>query len=131
MPAITQNSLKEIAEEYGNQWQYPNCVGSLDGKHVRLKCPSNTGSQYFIYKGYFSMVLLGMCDANYRFTTISVIYRFTKPSSNSVTLASTKVKVNVFINSYNELWSAKNIRGYIAWMSASLYIVASTMHFYL
>lgn len=72
MPDLTPADLERIAEDYKSQWQYPNAVGSIDGKHVRLTCPANSGSQYFNYKGYFSMILLAMCDANYCFTAIDV-----------------------------------------------------------
>jgi hypothetical protein len=52
--------------------EFPNCVGNIDGKHIRLKCPSNSGSMYYNYKHYYSTVLQGLADARYRFIAIDV-----------------------------------------------------------
>lgn len=50
----------------------PNCMGSIDGKHVEIQRSSNTGSMYFNYMGHFSMVLLAVSDARCKFLMISV-----------------------------------------------------------
>lgn len=39
----------------------------LDGKHLRVKCPEISGSMFYNYKGYYSIVLQGVVDANYKF----------------------------------------------------------------
>lgn len=37
-----------------------------------MKCPKNTGSLYFNYKEYFSLILLALVDANCKFLVIDV-----------------------------------------------------------
>ncbi|PAA55740.1 hypothetical protein BOX15_Mlig028800g1 [Macrostomum lignano] len=61
---------KAIAGGFWEKWHFPNCLGAIDGKHFKVHCPRNTGSQYFNYKQQFSSLVLAMCDSNYIFTYI-------------------------------------------------------------
>jgi len=63
MPLPTTESLKSNAKEFENVWSFPHVAGCLDGKHIRIVCPADSGAT-FNYKKYFSVVLLGLVDAN-------------------------------------------------------------------
>lgn len=43
---------------------FPNCLGAIDGKHIRVKKPPNSGTSFFNYKKYFSVVLMAVADAD-------------------------------------------------------------------
>nr|CAI5829195.1 unnamed protein product [Callosobruchus analis] len=58
---------KKVACDFKNKWQFENCLGAMDGKHILIKKPSNSGSYYFNYKGTFSVVLFAIVNANYEF----------------------------------------------------------------
>lgn len=72
MPHPTREDLKKIADEYYRLWQFPMCLGAIDGKHCRIKCPANSGSAFYNYKQYFSIILQAVADANKKFITIEV-----------------------------------------------------------
>uniref|UniRef100_A0A0K8U346 Putative nuclease HARBI1 n=1 Tax=Bactrocera latifrons TaxID=174628 RepID=A0A0K8U346_BACLA len=72
MPQPNEQCFQEIAEQYWMLWNFPNCIGAIDGKHIRIKCPGNTGSIYYNYKHFFSIVLQGIADANCKFIAVEV-----------------------------------------------------------
>ncbi|XP_060871321.1 uncharacterized protein LOC132945564 [Metopolophium dirhodum] len=72
IPAPTVETWKNIALDYERKWQFYNCLGAVDGKHIAIRKPLLSGSSFYNYKQYFSIVLMATVDANYRFTTINV-----------------------------------------------------------
>ncbi|XP_018357375.1 PREDICTED: uncharacterized protein LOC108757457 [Trachymyrmex cornetzi] len=72
LPPPTVQTWTKIAEDFTNKWNFPNCVGAIDGKHVVVQCLKNTGSAFYNYKGTYSTVLMEVCDADLRFTYVSI-----------------------------------------------------------
>ncbi|KAK0131210.1 Protein ALP1-like [Merluccius polli] len=72
MPVPTREDWSTMAEQFEWCWNFPNCIGAIDGKHVVIQAPSNSGSLYYNYKGTFSLVLLAVVDANYLFRIVDV-----------------------------------------------------------
>jgi hypothetical protein len=62
----------EISERFLKNSDFPNCIGAIDGKHVRVVKPKHSGSLYYNYKHYCSIQLLAICDANYCFTYVEI-----------------------------------------------------------
>ncbi|XP_052901547.1 putative nuclease HARBI1 [Anopheles moucheti] len=66
MPSNTQQ-WREVSKKFEDRWNFPHAIGAIDGKHVRIRAPSHSGSEYYNYKNFFSIVLLAVVDADYNF----------------------------------------------------------------
>ncbi|XP_050315774.1 uncharacterized protein LOC126750259 [Anthonomus grandis grandis] len=42
LPVPTTQSMRAVAEDFNEIWNFPNCCETIDGKHCRIICPSNT-----------------------------------------------------------------------------------------
>lgn len=42
LPCPTKESWRRIAEHFYKIWNFPNCVGAVDGKHIQIQCPPKT-----------------------------------------------------------------------------------------
>ena len=62
----------QVADGFAERWNFNNCIGALDGKHILIRPPAGTGSYYFNYKHSFSIVLLALVDADYKFIYVDI-----------------------------------------------------------
>lgn len=68
----TEEEWIEVSDGFWTTWNMPHCIGAVDGKHFRITRPPSSGSYFYNYKHYYSLVLMAMVDSQYRFLYIDV-----------------------------------------------------------
>lgn len=68
----TCEEWKTVADGFYAKWNFPNCIGAIDGKLVRLQRPVRAGGSYFNYKRYFSVNMMAVVDSDGRFLYVTV-----------------------------------------------------------
>ena len=56
--------------EFESLWQFPCCFAAIDGCHIPIKCPSGgrgANKEHHNFKNFYSIVLMALVDAKYRF----------------------------------------------------------------
>lgn len=64
---VPQTPEEWLHIEKGFRKWFPRCVGAIDGKHIVVKCPSHSGSEYYNFKNIYSVVLMALVDSDYHF----------------------------------------------------------------
>lgn len=72
LPRPSREMWSKIAENYFQKWNFPNCIGAIDGKHVRVKCPAHSGSRFYNYKHFFSILLQAVADADCKLIAVDI-----------------------------------------------------------
>lgn len=61
-----------IAEGFERKWNFPGCCGAIDGKHVVIRAPAKSGSEFYNYKKTNSIILMAVVDHNYLFSYVNI-----------------------------------------------------------
>ena len=56
----TPQEWRERSQHFGHRWNLHHAVGALNGKHVAIRCPRQSESTYYNYKGFCSVVMLAL-----------------------------------------------------------------------
>ena len=64
IPSSTEEWF-EIAKGFEEKWNFPHCLGAVDGKHIVMQCPAKAGSYHYNYKGTHSIVLVAVAGPDY------------------------------------------------------------------
>ena len=104
MPKTTKD-FEEKMLDTEELWQFPFSWASVDGCHIPIKCPpggKESCKEYHNFKNFYSVVLMAMVDAKYRFVWGSC--GFPGNSHDSVILQSTslwqQIKNGVFLPAF-------------------------------
>jgi hypothetical protein len=63
MPKPSTSRYEAISFGLDGKANFPNCIGAVDGEHIRIIKPEHSESMYFNYKDYFSIVMLAVTDS--------------------------------------------------------------------
>lgn len=93
-PKPTEEMWQNIASKFWEKWNFPNCMGAIDGKHITLVSPAHSGSLYFNYKGTLSSLHWLMLS------TDSLFYKW-------VTLEEQAMEECIVVQHLDEQWRPK------------------------
>ncbi|XP_018313447.1 uncharacterized protein [Mycetomoellerius zeteki] len=99
MPIPSKDAWTKIAEDFEAMWNFPHCMGAIDGKHIVIEAPPHSGSFYYNYKKTHSLNLTGIADAHYRFILVDVGAEGRR--SDAGVFANSKLKSGLDANTLN------------------------------
>ena len=69
---LMKDYIDRVVDEFKMKWGVPHCFGAVDGSHAPISAPSHLHTDYYNQKGWYSMLIQGLVDANYRFMDVCV-----------------------------------------------------------
>ena len=61
-----------VVDGFLQRWQFPQCVGAMDGSHIPIIAPPVNAKDYYNRKGFHSILLQGVVDHQCRFMDIYI-----------------------------------------------------------
>ena len=63
-------NFKRIINGFQRKWNFPQCLGAIDGTHIPIKAPLVHHADYYNRKCFHSVILQGVCDSQCCFTDV-------------------------------------------------------------
>ena len=64
--------MDDVIGEFRTKCGVPQCFGAVDGCHITICAPNEQHTNYYNRKGWYSMIVQGLVDANYRFLDVCI-----------------------------------------------------------
>ena len=62
--------FQRIINGFQRKWNFPQCLGAIDGTHIPIKAPLIHHGDYYNRKSFHSVILQGVCDSQCCFTDV-------------------------------------------------------------
>jgi len=68
----SDDDLNHVVDEFKTKWGVLQCFGVIDGCHIPICAPREQRTDYYNRKGWYSMIVQGLVDANYHFLDVCI-----------------------------------------------------------
>jgi hypothetical protein len=69
---VSTSTVCKVVHMVCDAMGFPNCGGAIGGCHIPIIAPENSYGDYLNRKGWYSLILQGVCDYKYVFTDINI-----------------------------------------------------------
>ena len=69
---VTKEDVEEKVKGFYNAFNFPQCIGAIDGTHIEIKQPKSNPTDYINRKSRFSLNVQACCDYRYCFMDVVV-----------------------------------------------------------
>ena len=70
---LPQNEcLRQTLNGFQSRWGFPQTVGAIDGTHIPIMCPLDSGTDYYNRKGFYSMLIQAVVDFRGIFIDVNI-----------------------------------------------------------
>ena len=70
----SEERMKEIIDEFETLWGFPQVIGAINGSHVPILKPVESSSDYFNWKGFYSVIIQGVEDSLGIFIDVNIAW---------------------------------------------------------
>nr|ACD54739.1 PIF/Harbinger-like protein [Adineta vaga] len=66
------DEIKETINGFYDKFNYPMCIGSVDGTHIAIKPPKGYETDYYNYKKHHSIIMRAIVNSDLLFTYVNI-----------------------------------------------------------
>ena len=66
------DKVKQVVDGFQRTWGVPQCCGAIDGCHIPISAPAMNHTNYYNWKGFYSVVTQAVVDFQYRFLEVYI-----------------------------------------------------------
>lgn len=59
--------MTDTVNGFKERWDFPQCVGAIDGTHIHIVAPSECSADYYNRKSRYSIIMQAVVDHAYRY----------------------------------------------------------------